>query len=177
VPGVLLAGCSKSHPRGLPPITQEGKNTFGCKVNGVVWVPFYPCAFFSNTNALEYNIIPDTTQPGNPIKFILAANTNQNGGSNFTIGQSWTLSDHIYGPGNIIDSVMVTYNLGYQNINPYPGSPSPRYFQITKLDTVNKIISGVFAFTLYGGYSGYDSVVVTDGRFDLQIGGYAYCDP
>jgi hypothetical protein len=24
----------------LPPITMEGKNTFGCEINGKVWVPF-----------------------------------------------------------------------------------------------------------------------------------------
>jgi hypothetical protein len=43
----------------LPPITHEGKNTFGCKVNGEVWVPrvelFVPwfdkvCQFFETTN-------------------------------------------------------------------------------------------------------------------------------
>jgi hypothetical protein len=34
---LLLTTCKKDD--GLPPETQEGKNTFGCKVNGKVWIP------------------------------------------------------------------------------------------------------------------------------------------
>jgi hypothetical protein len=38
----LLASCEllniKPKPK-LPPITSEGKNTFGCRVNGKVWLP------------------------------------------------------------------------------------------------------------------------------------------
>ena len=50
--GVLiigLMGCKKevadpgsSNPNVLPPLTHEGKNTFGCKVNGEVWVAYAP---------------------------------------------------------------------------------------------------------------------------------------
>src|SRR5687768_7246469 len=35
-------------PATLPPMTQEGKNTFGCKVNGEIWVPYTKCGFGSN---------------------------------------------------------------------------------------------------------------------------------
>ena len=35
-------------PATLPPITQEGKNTFGCKVDGEVWVPYYKCGGTGN---------------------------------------------------------------------------------------------------------------------------------
>lgn len=30
------------NPNVLPPLTHEGKNTFGCKVNGEVWVAYVP---------------------------------------------------------------------------------------------------------------------------------------
>jgi hypothetical protein len=65
--GLLCLGlaCQKQPPPGpevidynvLPPITQEGKNTFGCKIDGEVWVPrvelFVPwydkvCALFES---------------------------------------------------------------------------------------------------------------------------------
>ncbi len=50
--------------------------------------------------------------------------------------------------------------------------------QITKLDTVNKIFSGIFSFTLYGGAPNtnfFDSVVITKGVFDFQIGSWENC--
>jgi hypothetical protein len=80
----------------------------------------------------------------------------------------------------VIDSIKIVYSTApfnmYQNYY-YAGNTSPRYFNITKLDTLNKIISGVFAFTLYGqnGLGGTDSVVITDGRFDFTIGSYSRC--
>jgi len=82
----------------------------------------------------------------------------------------------IYGIGNVCDSVLVQY-LGtpggvYMNYSQTPGDTAAHYLQITKLDIVNKIISGMFAFKLYGGG---DSIVVTDGRFDLKIGQYSRC--
>ncbi|HWY34933.1 MAG TPA: hypothetical protein VNX68_09820, partial [Nitrosopumilaceae archaeon] len=67
----------------------------------------------------------------------------------------------------------------YTNYQINPGQNSLRYLQISKLDTVNKIVSGTFAFTLYGviGIDTLDSVVVTNGRYDLQLGNYSRCSP
>ena len=38
---ILSASCKKNNnlDDGLPPLTFEGKNTIGCKINGVPWVP------------------------------------------------------------------------------------------------------------------------------------------
>ncbi|HEV3411154.1 MAG TPA: hypothetical protein VG101_01695 [Puia sp.] len=195
--GLGLAGCKKSGPGGLPPITEEGKNTFGFKVNEEVWVPYDPCRIGASITALGYSFSRDTSFPGDPLKWeILIANNNQDGGSSFIIHPFYPFTGHIYGVGNIIDSIWIefwgpagnaaTYD-EYRSLQPLPGNTDARYFQITKLDTVNKIISGVFAFTLLGGQSiaiysngvettRYDSVIITDGRFDLRLDAGSHCN-
>lgn len=49
----------------------------------------------------------------------------------------------------------------------------PGNFEVTKLDTVNNIISGVFDFTLS---NGTDSISITDGRFDFQLQPLCKCN-
>jgi hypothetical protein len=180
-----LTECKKNGSSGpvLPPITQTGANTFGCMLNGQVWLPHWSCnSFVAGAVQLDYDIRP--LNPGSmvPLLFALSAGNSANGGSFFDFGQNSTLSDHIYGTGNIIDSLHVSF-IGmpdgeYLDAD-LPGA-TPRFIQITKLDTINKIVSGLFAFTLYArsgpsGQTHLDSVVVTDGRFDLQIGQWSGC--
>ena len=178
--------CKKSVPTPistLPPITHVGANTFGCKINGQVWVPYYPCVNVVNVTELQYNITPIYNYSVLPL--FLSLETGKfapSESSEFLFQQNGSLSDHIYSLGNIYDSLSINY-LGkpgniYYNYSAQAGDTSSRYFQITKLDTVNKIISGVFAFTLYNGPPrsfGTDSIVVTDGRFDIKIGHYIKC--
>jgi hypothetical protein len=178
--------CKKSTPSPtLPPITEEGKNTFGCKVNGQVWVPYLRCSDFAAGEAeLGYIINPINTYSSLPISIWLQAGNYANGQTVFNFQQNYSLSDHIYGPGNIIDSLIINFSTGgwpiYSNFQIYPTQNTARFLQISKLDTINKIVSGIFAFTLYsrtGVANTLDSVVITDGRFDLQIGSYSRCSP
>ena len=161
----------------LPPITQEGKNTFGCKVNGKVWIPYYPCfGLPAGATQLSYEIRPFYDTAILPMFFSLRAGNNADGGSGFFIGQNSTISDRIFRPGNIMDSILINFTSntwhGYYNFDSPPGS-YPREFLITKLDTVKGIVSGTFAFTLYSDPG--DSVVISDGRFDLQFGQFFNC--
>jgi hypothetical protein len=166
----------------LPDATQEGKNTFGCKVNDNVWVPYWPCnRLGAGSVEMLYSIYPSSDTSSLPIVFTLHVGNFENGESIFSFQQAPTLNDHlIYQTGNIIDSLQIMYldapaNTYYNYY--HPSIFSQRYFNITKLDTINKIISGTFAFTLYGqnGLSGTDSVVITEGRFDLKIGQFGAC--
>ena len=168
---LFCASCKKDQPPNvlppdtLPPITQTGANTFGCKINGQVWVPYYPCidTYWNGAVELEYGFNSPNKNSVLPMGFgMIAQNSND---QNFlTIG---TIGTIIYGKGNIIDTSL---SIGFFNDTGYyrllGGDPN-NIFQITKLDTVNKIVSGIFSFTLYASFS--DSVVITDGRFDLQI--------
>ena len=68
---ILLAfiiQCKKSSPsQELPPITQDGKNTFGCKVNGQVWIPNIECNFFTDPcGSMQVSVVrayPDSAVP------------------------------------------------------------------------------------------------------------------
>lgn len=180
--------CNKSlpsAPTSLPPITQNGSNTFGFLVNGQVWDPFWPCSeFVPGLEQFFYQILPLDSSAKLPILFSLKASNITGSESFFSMRQNYTLSDHIFGPGNVIDSILIEYDDGasgksYFNSNPYyPGAPLPRYFQITKLDTIYKIVSGIFNFTMYnqavpGGP--LDSVIISEGRFDLMMGVFSTC--
>lgn len=182
---LVFISCNKSSPSiSLPPIPETGANTFGCKVNGKVWVPYWRCFdLIAGANELAYNIQPIYTTSSLPIFISIFAGNSTNGQSGFAFQQNASYSDHIYGTGNIVDSLVIHYGVGngtvYTNYQINPGQNSTRYLQISKLDTVNKIMSGTFAFTLYGviGINTLDSVVVTEGRFDLQFGNYSRCSP
>ena len=173
---IITSQCKKDMPSAtlppetLPPITQIGANTFGCKINGQVWVPYYPCedTWWNGAVELAYNFNSANRNSVLPMSFGMIA-------ENFTDQNTLTIGtfEAFYGTGNVID----TLDIGFSNNNGYytPVSGDPnKIFQITKLDTVNKIISGIFSFTLYASYS--DSIIVTDGRFDFQIiGQYSRC--
>ena len=174
--------CKKSSPGdSLPPITQEGKNTFGCKINGKVWVPHWDCFYLTGGTAeMDYSIVPKTNSSLLPLVWVMHLGREADN-SLFSFQQAPTLSDHlIYHPGNIIDSLKIEYAIApasfYYNYY-YVDRNTPRFFNIDKLDTLNKIVAGTFAFTLYGSdnNSNLDSVVITEGRFDLQIGVYSRC--
>lgn len=182
---LFCASCKKNHPPKvsppdtLPPITQIGANTFGCKINGQVWVPYYPCevTWWSGTAELAYNIYPAYSTSMFQLRFSLEAAKSENPYSGiFSIEPAFLRSDttgsYVYGIGNVADSMEIRFITN-------SGDWIPSYFaknyifQITRLDTINKIISGIFSFTLYKSFS--DSLVITDGRFDLQIGQYSRC--
>ena len=64
---------------------------------------------------------------------------------------------HFYGDYNKIYS-------GWDGIY-HPGQV--KKFEVTKFDTTNQIVSGIFDFTLY--QSSGDSIRITEGRFDLKF--------
>jgi hypothetical protein len=169
---IHLGGCKKSNqpPAVLPPITAEGKNTFGFKIYGRVWVPYVPCSIIgwgASTSQLDYNTSPVDSSKALPIFFRMIAQNE--------FAPAWFVIES-YHPffvsqtGNIIDSVVISYGV-YQC---YFLRGSPHYFNITKLDTVNKVVAGEFAFWMYT-YNLSDSLLVTDGRFDFQMKLFSYC--
>ena len=173
--------CKKSVPsNNLPPITQTGANTFGCKINGQVWVPYWRCIDLSmGAVELEYNIYSVYSTGVFPFRFNLGAGKSGDPFQGiFHISpaflRGFTTSDgsYIYGTGNVADSMEIHF---FNNSGDWTPKhfDSNNIFQITKLDTVNKIVSGIFSFSLYN--SPTDSIAITDGRFDLQIRQYSHC--
>lgn len=176
---LFCISCKKSHPsKVLPPVTQTGANTFGCKINGQVWVPYYRCdSYCMGCVELAYNIRPVYSTSIFPLRFSLKAGKSGNpfsGFLNFSPAPLRGLTDisYINAVGNVADSMAIDFTTDAGYFRTFYGNHND-IFQITKLDTVNKIISGIFNFTLYSSPS--DSIVVTEGRFDLRIGQYSHC--
>jgi len=159
--------CRKSSPPPniLPPVTQEGKNTFGCKVNGEVWIPYFHCTVFTGScKELGFSVFHSDTTHQLPLSFSLSTRraTSDTMFSSFDLYSVGAINK----TGNVIDSVVILYHaLGSSEYYRYATSSTYGVLDFTKLDTINHIISGTFSFTLYNTWN--DSVVVTDGRFDL----------
>ncbi|MBB6613014.1 hypothetical protein H7F15_18380 [Pontibacter sp. Tf4] len=146
----------------LPAATMEGKNTFGAKVNGKVWLPKGRTSFFQP----NLDVLFDTGFEGGSIS-IRAYRVEENPDSHEFMVIFMTQVD---GTGS--------YNLG----NPQAGSvlfereecvyegnegEVDGTLEITKLDLQNGIIAGKFDFTITHPSCG--TVRVTEGRFDKKI--------
>lgn len=188
---LLFYHCKKSASGGaLPPETQQGANTFGCLVNGQVWVAHFPCGYMTNPCAqMVYEILPAGS---GKLPVSIHLNTGNNAGQHTyfsiaSLGSAGGTAAAIARPGNIIDSLQISFNGSddaYGSSYTYyliPGSGTrsggANNFTITKLDTSKNIFSGTFGFTLYANTNtgALDSVVITEGRFDLQLGQYCTC--
>jgi hypothetical protein len=79
----------------------------------------------------------------------------------------------IYTTGNKYNSVGINFTAENStgNYNQFGKSPYNNIgrFEITKLDTINKIISGIFKFTLMEKNSSGRTIKIKDGRFDFKM--------
>jgi hypothetical protein len=151
--------CSKqSQEDQLPPITTTGANTFGCKVDGKVWLPYGAWninALTVNENIKNYSI--------NGVQIYASNRKNQ------------ALSDvDITLKGiNVIGNYKI-YNYLNTGLLYSDGSISYEPFDtfgivnISRFDTTAKIISGTFSFIGYTDHTHTKQVSITDGRFDLH---------
>lgn len=154
----------------LPPITQEGKRTFGCLVNGKAWIPengeiiiATPAVRFDydNMNGGEFSIIAE--------KSIVNANVEQEiilAVNNIGIIRNYTF------PLN-------SNNMGIKFNNYKANTPCVTLFSadstvqvtgnisISRFDLAEGIISGTFEFTLLR--LGCETIKATNGRFDAIL--------
>jgi hypothetical protein len=153
------AACTSTDPEpSLPPITQEGKNTFGCKINGKNWVPGGDLGWGGQGPLFaEYSTRYED--------FSVAAQSRYNDNTtSISIGASWN------GKSNGIKEDNVGIFLAYQGkmweYVAIPFETNLTSVKITKLDTVNKIVAGQFHFMIKT--SATDTIKVTEGRFDVK---------
>ena len=161
---LLLVGCAAcktdalSPKEELPAATQKGLNTFGCLVNGEVWVPrgsinpsISKFTFYYDDELL--NIAATRTIGSKDIRqtmFLRVKDMADKG--------NYMLSNFEPGGGGYSDINLSCY---YETNSTQTGT-----LTITKLDTTNHIIAGTFAFTVWT--EECDTIRVTDGRFDIQ---------
>ncbi|HSU26905.1 MAG TPA: hypothetical protein VLJ68_00870 [Chitinophagaceae bacterium] len=152
----------------LPPATQEGLNTFGCKVDGKFWVPQGFGSFPANDildahfasgdlyiNARNFSSSPTETEfeifiKGASVEGVYLLNT--------TTSYSSTAASYGYYVHRQInpDNEWITSTQ-------YTGSVT-----ITRIDMVNHFVSGTFTFQAINLYNAPAPISVTEGRFDVK---------
>jgi len=149
-------------PEVLPPITQTGAGTFGCLLNGKVWLPSnsgalitLDCQYYRGLFLLSAGRVlkdPDVSQ------WFSSAIKPVYGGGTYYYKSSPPLGGS---PGaSFSDDVK---NSSYQTDDK---DSLNTYVTITKLDSTNRIVSGTFSFLFTK--IGYDTVRITNGRFDMK---------
>jgi len=171
----LIFSCQKTDPEPsnyvqptnpyhtLPEITQEGKNTFGCLMNGVVWVPRVEIAVPWYTLDFQFS---ENDFKGIGSVFCRILTTNQD-----------EFMDLGFGPTYFNSGI---YNMTSKNITHLVLRKENNYYSSNKIDslynkvTVNyintdiNIVSAQFQFKLYNNANPKDTISVTNGRFDLH---------
>jgi hypothetical protein len=141
----------------LPPITMEGKNTFGCLVNGKVWLPdgskfADPVIAFYDSSTLTQRWALD----------ISSINVDHDSGFLLSVIDNSILMDHEY---NLNDTITYAYYRNgacvYEDSHVVEGR-----LKILKINP--QIVAGTFEFTSFNPSCG-DTVKVTKGRFDIAI--------
>jgi hypothetical protein len=158
----LLGGCdflSKDEPKTelekLPPATQEGKNTFGCLLNGKAWVIESSIGADAIAQQGLLSVAAESRFEGSQ-SFAMYVNDPISIGieyslvelSNSRVGFTWIKKNN-----DVCD---------YSEIDTVSG-----YILITKFDKANLIVSGIFEFTTET--IDCEKLTVTDGRFDLSL--------
>lgn len=165
---LFFAACKKEVTE-LPPATQTGANTFGCKIDGTFWVPsgfgVVPTAPILEArgagdaiwvNARNFSSSPTETEFEIYVKGITGPGT-------------YSLNTTLNGPNTIASYAYYVH----RKINPdnewmtsdqYTGTVT-----ITRFDTANLIVSGTFEFHAINLYNAPQPISVTDGRFDVKI--------
>lgn len=153
---VFMMACSKDN---LPKATQKGKNTFGCRVDGVLFKPYFTGGLFNTvrvlsvSNSRNFNLFSIDAQN---------QETSQDVGIEFPyMRKTGTYQLRQYGYRGI-------YSAGYRDPGWYTtDSVYKGELTLTRCDTINKIYSGGFYFTAIDPNTGR-VVKITDGRFDLK---------
>jgi hypothetical protein len=151
-------------PPDLPCATQTGANTFGCYIDGVPWVA---------------KVEPDVLDPSAHPLEVSYDETGYGGFSNNRV----KIQAHYYEVGKIdFFSIWLrpVKDIGVFKFEGFPSDDisfrfSSKFhyidttfnhrFYFSKLDTLNRILSGTFNFTVVGTN---DTIKITDGRFDVK---------
>lgn len=179
---ISLNSCSKDDDepltpeQQLPPITTTGANTFGCLIDGVLFVPrngtdvndyamFFWGGYPSSTDYYEIDI-RDYKSEHTASLLIHLQSVHQQGTGQYNVKESNGFSN--------IDGNNHTYmhcRIWRPNINNYQWYLSfnnSGVVNITKYDFINHIISGTFSGKVRNYYLPHDTIQITNGRFDID---------
>ncbi len=154
-------------PNTLPTLTHEGKNTFGCVVNGEVWVAYTPSSM-GGPNAIEGFYYSD-------VEGLYIRANRENSELNISesidlaiqdlnsVGEYQVYTDHHVTKGYIdneenFDCIFYCYDTTLM-----------RTVNITYFSQTKRIVSGTFEMDLVNPSCPGDTIRVRDGRFDWRF--------
>ena len=168
--GFLVNSCVKEITE-LPPATQTGANTFGCKVDGAFWVPS-GFGIIPTASKLEARMLPDNTLIINARNFSKSPTETE-----FEIQIR-----NVTAPGEYLLNRNTGYpptgvNYAYyvrRKFNPLnewiTNTRNTGKVIITKAESgSNEIVSGTFEFNAISIYDSINVVHITEGRFDVRL--------
>lgn len=176
----LMTGCKKDDPvpyplNKLPHATQSGENTFGCIINGEPWVayaPFNPIGGKLRATYDEEYYGADYNRRLWLASYRIITSYDWNKDS---LASSFGFDIRpILGIGSYEKNNLETYKISHTIVSPGPtriyelDSLSPFHIQITKLDTVKKIVSGTFEMDLRRTIDSNEILQIRHGRFDAR---------
>lgn len=158
--------CEKDDDPELPPITQTGEDTFGCLVNGEVWIPEGQILYYP-----EYSILHDQYTG---VKFVdIIVRQTSVSGFRFSIPEDSVRVGGINLQKGVGRESGVDYE-GDDEKKYYWGLESVGEFIITNVDTITnevnvtpyRITAGTFWFDLISEEG--EIVKIREGRFDFK---------
>ena len=161
---LIFASCKKESEDTLPPATQTGAGTFGCKINGKVYVP----KGNSGTGVPNPKVQYDLDLNGKPY---LTIETFQHPSDNTGFRLTFRYLEGL-GYYSVKDSLRFDYGWPSSIGNCGNSSADPNVFTkggglISNINLVNRTVSGIFAFKVKN--SVCDTIFITDGRFDIKF--------
>jgi hypothetical protein len=165
--GFISCKTTDEKPTELPPITSEGKGTFGCRINGEI---FMPTGFKGDLDKEYYTWKLSPEFYGN---FVVTA---WRSGENGKLESCQISHPKIYGTGTyyILPKKEIIDTSGYgschfrNNFFTFKTAIGSGKIKISRYDTIARIISGTFDFWTCNENNVNDTAFVTDGRFDVK---------
>lgn len=164
----LLISCEKEKnplPTELPPITEEGKNTFGCMIENEIYVPEIRRISWSipgqQSEPIEliFPQYPDYFFRVSTIRLVDKNDELMDAQIEFTVNSS------VNKLGNYTFShTTIKYKNGYYSSDIINNG----ILSISKYDTINNIISGTFNFSAIDNNTFSETININEGRFDLK---------
>lgn len=169
----------QNRPTELPPITTEGKNTFGCYVDGELLVPYPRKAIKDNFEGFYYSGKWGVENHGTFHMFAAMEGSKGNERKTVNIGldrRVFDMGEYLLFTDSAIHTSQFSANETRLIIRDEAGktvfesyrvpNPNSGRLNILRLDTLNRIIAGTFYFDAVN--KERDTIKVTDGRFDLK---------
>jgi hypothetical protein len=159
----------------LPPITQTGANTFGCLINGNVWLPKgYDGRFLNSRITIDPSYVDgDLTvrvyriEDGKKVSMSLTSDSIKSTGTYLIKSPSRASFILLKSANDGSVSYCNASATNYNNNNPYNING---YIKVTRYDLTNRIFSGEFEITFNNIDCGFgDPVKITQGRFDYKL--------